>query len=391
MKNHLMRFSIADILVALVVCCAARQTDGQTQKVHYVVTDDNVPVNTATFYRIDQWGNLSLYKTVKTGGVGGGPSYFAARYVTGVDEHNKQCAFVVDLGSNDIAGIVVQTQEVTGNFKGSSSDEGGADISLAMNHKYLYAAFRHSKTVATFAVKPRCKLEFMADIAVVGLNGGAVDGMAVNGKILVVAYADGSIQSFDISGGVPVSNNDEQLSTGYLKDGGEPAGVRITTDGHYAIFGDAGFFVEVEVSDISSGKLIPTVDYGGSGGGLGPGNDSNNIRLSSDESLLYISVNYSGEVAAAFFDKTNGILAKGCTSGPLNGYRKTWGTTNGIAAKAIAGRGDVIFVAEANGEGRPSVALIQVDSNHGQCKLTEKKHSPVSDPNGGNMWSIRVF
>jgi hypothetical protein len=149
--------------------------------------------------------------------------------------------------------------------------------------------------------------------------------------------------------------------------------------------------VEVEVSDISLGKLAPTIDYGGSGGGLGSGDDSNNIRLSSDESLLYISVNYSGEVAAAFFDKVSGTLSEGCNSGPVRDYGKNGGIATGIGAKVIAGRGDMIYLAEEAGEGLPSIAFIAVDSKQGKCRLTEAKGSPVMDPYGGNMTSFRVF
>jgi sugar lactone lactonase YvrE len=112
--------------------------------------------------------------------------------------------------------------------------------------------------------------------------------------------------------------------------------VDITRDGHYAIFGDASTtYMEVEVSDISSGKLTPTIKYGGAGGGLGgtKGANSNNVWLSPDESLLYISPNWSGEVAAALFDKNTGTLSKGCFSGKLNGYQTKWGSTASLATK----------------------------------------------------------
>ena len=61
--------------------------------------------------------------------------------------------------------------------------------------------------------------------------------MALYGNLLVVTYGDGSIESFDVSGGLPLSNGDEQNATGYASDH-FPSGVVITPDGHYAIFGD---------------------------------------------------------------------------------------------------------------------------------------------------------
>jgi len=385
------RYFIAGIILSLSVCYAAGQAATSNWKTHYLITDDSGTVNTVTFYKIGPLGNLSRFKTVPTGGTGGVPNYFAAKNITGTDASGEECAYVADIGSSDIAGVNVQSQEVTGNFKGSSGDDGGLDMSLAMNRRYLYAAFAPSRTIATFAVQPGCKLEFVSSIANQGLNGGAIDGMAVTDKAMVVAYADGSIQSFDISGGVPVPNDDQQLSTGYMADGGKPAGVTITGDGHFAIFGDAAGYVEIEVSDISSGGLSPTIEYGGAGGQLGPGDDSNNVRLSSDESLLYISVTDSGEVAAAFFDKETGAVSKGCDSGPLRGYRQFGGIPLGIAARAIFGEGDEIFVAEGFSHASSHVGMLDVDSHHGHCKLTERRESPVSDPQGRDMGSIRAF
>jgi len=84
--------------------------------------------------------------------------------------------------------------------------------------------------------------------------------MAINGNMLVVAYGDGSIQSFNIANGVPMSNNRraelDGIAAAYF-----PEGVDITQDGHFAIFGDASVPTTIEVSDISSGKLTATVQY----------------------------------------------------------------------------------------------------------------------------------
>ena len=129
----------------------------------------------------------------------------------------------------------------------------------------------------------------LGDTTVAGLNGGWIGGMAIHGNLLVVAYGDGSIQSFNISGGTPISNDDEQNATGFA-GAYFPESVDITQDGHYAIFGDAALYTTVEVSDISSGKLTPTTMYilGTTMNAVGPGNNSASVRLSPDESLLYI-------------------------------------------------------------------------------------------------------
>ncbi len=150
----------------------------------------------------------------------------------------------------------------TSNIFGSTTDDGSANgIGLAMNQKYLYAGYTTSNTIGTFKVQPGCSLKFGNDISVAGLQGGAIEGMALHGNIMVVTYGDGSIESFNVSAGTPVSNGDLQNSTAFRKSQGAtyPTSVEITQDGHFAVFGDTSSSTVVEVSDISSGKLSPTI------------------------------------------------------------------------------------------------------------------------------------
>src|SRR5262249_4176799 len=148
-------------------------------------------------------------------------------------------------------------QQVVGNFSGAGSDLGPDNgISLVLNddNTYLYAGFTTSNTVATFTVEPGCALSYVGSIAAGGLGGGWPSGMAVRGNTMVVAYVDGSVESFNISGGVPASNRDLQNTPGAAFDY-LPSSVQITRNGHYAIFGDNATFTAIEVYDISSGKL----------------------------------------------------------------------------------------------------------------------------------------
>jgi hypothetical protein len=396
MKDFRSLFLCVAVVVAALLCSSGLFAAGKPVT-HYLVTnDDEAGPNTATFYVAGGTASapkLTLFKTVQTGGSGRGPEGFAAPRVAVLHDSKDECVYVSDSGTNDIAGIVVSTQKVAGNFKGSSGDSGNLNgIGIAMNAKYLYAAFTLSNTIATFKVLPGCKLKFVKDVNAKGLLDGSVDGMALHGSIMVVAYADGSIQSFNISKGVPVSNGDEQDSTGYGKDGAVPAGVDISKDGHYAIFGDGGYYVEVEVSDISSGKLTKTVDYGGSGGGLGSGQNSNQVWLSPDDSLLYISVNFSGSVTAAFFDKKTGALTYGCNSGALKGFNSSWAYTMGLATDQATGTGSVVWVAEFAVLGSPSsVGILKVSSGKGSCALTESAKSPANDANAPGLESIGAY
>ena len=130
-----------------------------------------------------------------------------------------------------------------------------------MNDTYLYAAYADSNSIATFSIGAPCQLTYLSSISVAGLNGGLLAGIALHGSMLVVTYGDGSIESFNVANGLPVSNNDEQNSTGFVNGAYFPEGVDITQDGHFAVFGDSSLNAVVEVSDISSGKLAPTVQY----------------------------------------------------------------------------------------------------------------------------------
>lgn len=233
----------------------------------------------------------------------------------------------------------------------------------------------------------------MSDVTAAGLNGGFPHGMAARGNMLVTAYGDGSIGSFNISSGTPIANNDTQLSTGYLENTVFPDGVAMTRDGHFAIFGDAsGGFSEVEVSDISAGKLTATVNYGGPDQTMGSGLAANNVLFSPNEAILYISDNLSGQITAAHFDKTSGTLTFGCISKALNGFGTNWTFSGALATAGTLGTGSVLWVAEDGlGVSQSSIGLVEVTSRGGQCSLTETANSPAVDPSSMNLCWLNAF
>jgi len=387
-------FKAFAILALMAGICGLRPAEAAAATKHYVVTNDDVNgPNTVTLYLAGGTASvpkLSRLKTIQTGGDGLGGGYFGLVRQVLVQDGNDECIFAADGASNDVAAIVLQSRKVVSNYKGSSTDSdgpGGMGLAVSPNDKYLYAAFSASDTIATFRIGSGCTLTFVNDVSAVGLNDGFPHGMAAKGPMLVIAYGDGSIESFNISGDSPVSNNDLQLSTGFIKDGEFPDGVDITKDGHYAIFGDAsGGFSEVEVSDISSGKLATTVKYGGPGGGLGSGLGANNVWLSPDETLLYVSDNLSGQVTAAHFNKTAGTLHFGCISKPLRGHGTKWTFSSAIATEATTGTGSVLWVAEDGfGSAPSSIGIVDVNSTGGKCTLTESTKSPAADPGSMNL------
>jgi len=355
---------------------------------HYLVTNDDLssPIpNSATFYTVGAAGGLTQTATVSThgGGISGG--FFGMKRIVTFSGGKSGCAYASNAQSGDIVGILIQTLKANRATKGSKNDGGTSNgIGLAMNARYLYASFSDSSTIGTFQVQAGCKIKFVADITVAGLQGGVIDGMAVRGNMLVVTYGDGSIESFNISAGVPVSNGDEQNSTGSRSGNTYPNDIDITQDGHYAIFGDTATSTIVEVSDISSGKLTPTIVYR-----LGNGISSSNILLSPDETLLYISNTQGGEITAAFFEKSTGQLLKGCVSGDLKGFVSAWTYLGALALEKTTGTGGVLYAAEF---GAPSsIAEVKVTSVAGKCTLKESSKSPIVDPNSPGLLSIGAF
>jgi hypothetical protein len=388
-------FSMLAAAVAVIALCSASL--GAANAPHYVVTnDDNVAANSATFYTIGAGGKLTKKAVVKTGGTGIGTGFFASARVNLLHSHTENCVYISDAGSTDVAAINETTLRLVGKFKASGKDDGRlSGIGMASNQRYLYAAFTSSNTIGTYRILSGCKLKFLKDVAAVGKNdGGGPDGMAIHGNLLVVAYGDGSIQSFNIAKGTPVSNHDEQNSTGFNTNL-RPAAVDITRDGHYAIFGDVPVkakFTTIEVSDISSGKLKPTVVYGGYDGSLGTGINSDNLELSPDENLIYVSNNQGGTVTAVFFDKTTGVVSAGCVSAPLRGFNAKWFFGGAVALENNAsGTGGTVYLAESRNGGASSIGVVAVKSNGTTCTLTESKTSPAPDPGSLGLISIETY
>jgi 6-phosphogluconolactonase (cycloisomerase 2 family) len=379
---------LSPLAIVLVWICASVAEVGASD-LHYVVAnDDNGPGQVpsgVSFYTVRADGLLTLKEEVLTGpgGIAGG--YFAANRVSVLDSENADCVYASQAATGVIVGISVKELKVGGTAVGSKKDTGASNgIGLAMNSQYLYASFTDFSTIGTFEVLPGCKLKFVSDITVVGLQGGIVDGMVIHGDMMVVTYGDASIESFNISAGAPVSNGDKQNSTGSRTGNTYPSGIDITQDGHYAIFGDTSPFTIVEVSDISSGKLTPTVVYR-----LGNAINSSNILLSPDETLLYMSNNQSAKITAAFFDKTTGKLSKGCVSRALKGFVTNWSYTASLAFQQTTGTGGMVYVAEYGGVS--SIGEIEVTSSGGKCTLTESSKSPIADPNSPGLLSIGAF
>jgi hypothetical protein len=403
MKPYFRRFLASVMLAGLVIGCAADERSAakslpEPDSASYILTNDDTaypyPSTAALFLAGGTQSNpdLTFQSRIYTGGYGVQGGYFGTSRIISPPSGSTPCVYASDAGSGDIASMDMQTQQGVGNFTGSPTDAGASNgIALAMNDSYLYAGYPDSNTIGTFLVQSGCQLTFVGDVSAAGLNGGTISGMALRGDILVVAYGDGSIESFNIAKGTPVSNGDEQNSAGYAYDN-LPTGVDITRDGHYAVFGDTSVSSVVEVSDISAGKLAPTVAYPAVSTDLriDSSASSSSVRLSPDESLLYVSNNQGGSVTAAFFDKATGKVFPGCSTPTLSGFYSNWAYAGSLGSRDTSGTGGVVYVAEYFVP-VSSIGIIKVSSNGTSCTLTESPSSPALDASGTGVLSIWVY
>jgi hypothetical protein len=393
MKTWFTVLMMVTALAVPLILCGASKDQSKPDSPIYVMTNDDSPIHSyVSFYLAGGTQGaptLTYQKSVNTFGLGIGGGFFGTPRVTLLPDSSAQCLYASDAATGDVAAVNIQAQHLVGNFSASSNDSGtGNGIGMVMNENYLYAGYTLSNTIATFAIGAGCQLSFLGDITVTPLNGGWVAGMALNGNMLVVTYIDGSIQSFNTANGIPMSNNDEQNAAGFAA-AFFPDGVDITQDGHFAIFADAAVPTTVEISDLSSGKLAPTVKYtlGVSTNAVGPEINSATIRLSPDESLLYIGNSQSGNVTAAFFNKNTGKVLPGCASQQLSGFYNPWSYIGSLATRDTTGTGNVLYAAEFGS----SIAIINVTSTGTTCTLTESSASPVGDDFSPGLLSIQVF
>jgi hypothetical protein len=356
----------------------------------YIVTNDDTAFPSITgvsFYTIDPGGVLTLKGQVQTGGYGIGGGYFGANRVAALNSGQQECVFASEATTGDIVGILMHTLNLGGRASGSPTDAGTSNgIGLVAGDRYLYASFTDSNTIGTFKVEPDCGLSFLSDVSVAGLAGGIVNAMAIRGNMMIATYSDGSLESFDIAGGIPASHGDRQYSTAAVSSQGAtyPNSIDITSDGHYAIFGDTSTSMVVEVSDISSGQLTPTIVHTSTAG-----ISSSNIMLSPDETVVYVINTQGGAVTALFFDKSTGGLSGGCTSPAIRGLSANWSYLAGLALANETGNGGGVYVAEFGSTS--GIALVRLSVSGKKCALEEVPHSPFVDPNSAGLLSIVAF
>ena len=379
-------------VVALALFRAYAWSENGAPPLHFLATNDDLarsaPPSTVTFYALDADGDLNDPRVVSTGGNGIAGGFFGIARILVTAAQGEACIYASNAQSENITGIDAREHRVTGLFHGTREDVKIArdGIGLALGEDYLYATFSGSGNIAAFRIQSGCTLQFVGELHAQGLSGGTAEGIAVHGNMMVVTYGDGSIGSFDVAGGMPVAHDDVQYAPGIREDF-IPGAVDITRDGHYAIFGGGSTASEVQVSDISSDRITPPTVYP-----LGPAWGAGSVRLSPDETVLYISNNSGGRVTAAFFDKATGQVRPGCTSDPLRGYYTQFNYIGAVATELPSGAGGTLYVPEFDGNGRSHIGMLHLTTtNGGGCTLTETAASPVGLSVDSALLSIAVY
>jgi 6-phosphogluconolactonase len=354
MKTQLHKlFSLAAILLFVLPGIV------QAQQYVYANNDDDSggDNNQVTAFKVSSTGQMSVINTYATGGFGTG-GYNALNSIVAAKAGSNVCLFVSNGGSNNVSAFTIKPSDGTLTaVAGSPFASGGAgnnyNIGLAVgDNRLLFAGNTVSDNISVFGIKSSCALELGKTYN----TPGSPDGMKVtpNGQFLVEANI-GSPDVWQIN-----YSNGTLTEVGPFSSQGATAGVDVSCDGTTVYFGDAGSETEVEVYSISSnGQLTEINNYTNSNG-----QNSNNVMLSADGKLLYVSEVDSNQVESLSVGSNGALTFDSVVSLHVSQFNSTLGM-----ATVPSGKG--IVVAE------DSPAQIAVLGAHG-TSLKEVPNSPFS-------------
>jgi hypothetical protein len=377
MKNLLTSFIAAALVaVAATIWSANLQAAGKHPEV--VTNNDLKGANTVSFFKFTGT-TLSGPINAPTGGKGIGGGFAGLNRIVLGASGTTVCGFVGDAGSDDIAVFKVVNKVITkvGNFKDAHGSGNAHGIGLAVTQNFLFAAYSSTKNIGVWEILSGCKLKLSGTYK----SAGAVAGMraAPNFKTLVVGYGSGvnKVDSFSIAANGKLTEHGPYPATAGA------AGVDISADSAYAIFGDTTkSTTHVEIYPINSdGSLGKDNNFGGDGS-LGSGVGSSNVWLSADEKFLFASNNTSKQITSlAFMEGPLSLSYISITS--LNNPGNEIISTAGINT-ILNG---YVVVAE-DGAPDSSVGLLQINSNG---STTEISGSPFKTSSGGpGLQSVMV-
>jgi hypothetical protein len=343
-----------------------------------VITNNDIyrAPNSATWMKLSG-SELKPVATLKTKGWGLGGGFFGTAAQAVVQVGSNVCVFIADPGSDDIAAF--NGTMYVGNYIDPAGSGAYDGIALAVHGDQLYAGYSASVNIGVWSIKPDCAL-VLASSAANTPSWAPIDDLAVspNGKTLVVTYGEHDIDSFAILG-------TKLKEKGPFPSAGNTAGIDITSDSKYAIVADfSANQTQVEVFPLNwNSSLGPTDDYVVPQGG----SNSNNVWLSPDETLLFVSNSNSAQITTLRFDEKAGAqhrLSFDC----LTSLNTAGGSfyALGMATEETTGRGGFLYVAQAGRNGGPSgIALLQIPQDG--CPA-EVSGSPFI--NSAGMWPVTL-
>ena len=351
--------------ISMVCAAAALALQGlraqQASAGHYVLTtnDPYRTGNSAAVYRF-MGSALEDSPALDTSGWGLGGGYYGTNLQAVATVGASACAFISDPGSDDIAAFNVTDfahPKKLGNYSDPSGSGAWTGIALAAHGATMYAGYSASLGIGVWTINADCSLT-LASSAKNTPTPFPMDDIAVtpDGRTVVVSYAQtlSGMDSFAVSGTALTEK-------GPFNSQGGTSGIDITSDSKYALVGDFSDSVtQVEIFPINSDSSLGPSDYYQISGG---GADSNLVRLSPDETRLYVANNLSIQLTTLGYTEhaaPGSRLTLDCLTNLNNPNGELYGT-NAVATEGTTGTGDYIYVVESGNPG--GMALLQVPAN----------------------------
>jgi 6-phosphogluconolactonase (cycloisomerase 2 family) len=356
-----MKFAFKLLMVFSLIALVSAIFPSASQAQHYIYAnnddDSNGDHNLVTAFSVSATGQMTIINAYPTGGLGTG-GYNAVTTITTAKAGLNHCLFVSNGQSNNISAFTIKASDGTlTSVSGSPFASGGSgdnfDIGLAVGKdKLLFAGNTVSNNISVFAINSDCSLTLGQTYG----TPGSPDGMKVtpDGRFLIEANL-GSPDSWRIE-----YSNGTLREIGPFTAQGATAGVDISCDGNTAYFGDAGTGTEIEVYHIGAGgKLTEINNYTNTNG-----QNSNNVLLSANGKLLYVSETASNQVETLSVGSSGKLTFDSVAT--LN-----VGQFASVLGMASQRNGKDIFVAET---GPAAVGVLNAKGT----TLTEVPNSPFS-------------
>lgn len=353
------------------------------QNGYYVVTNNDPAsaANSATIFQVKNKA-LSVVDTLQTGADGNGGGDFALPRIIISKTGGSQCLFIADAGSSDIASFVLPGLKKVGNYTDPQGNGSGFGYSmgLATRGNFVFAAYGATANIGVFQIGSGCKLSLLgtydAATTVAGLR------VSPNGETLVVGYGYGAneVDSFSISSAGALTENGPYTSLAGA------AGVDITSDGKYALFGDAtGGTTQIEIFPINSNGTLGTETSFGGNGSLGSGQDSSSVWISPNGKFVFVANNLSKQVTSIGFTESPLALSYvGITTLQDSSQIISIG---GLMTASPTGNGGGLYVAEFSSP-NGLVGLLQINADG---TTTEAPTSPFNNGQGSALLSLAAY